>query len=74
VILFYLWRAGLLGRTDREKLGFFLGTTGGPLYLSHRMPLVSSINWIRAMIDPGYARAIAGWLQYRADLYDGRQG
>ena len=74
MILFHLWRAGLLGRTDREKLGFFLGIAGGPLYLSHRMPLVSSINWIRAMIDPGYARSVTRWLQYRTDLYDGRQG
>lgn len=74
MILFYLWRAGLLGRADREKLGFFLGISAGPLYLSHRMPLVSSINWIRAMIDPAYARSVAAWLLYRSDLYDGRQG
>lgn len=74
MILFYLWRAGLLGRADREKLGFFLGISAGPLYLSHRMPLVSSVNWIRAMIDPAYARSVAAWLLYRADLYDGRQG
>lgn len=74
MILLYLWRAGLLGRADREKLAFFLGTGGGPLFLSHRMPLVSTVNWLRAMLDPGYARAVAGWLQYRADLYDGRQG
>jgi len=74
VIFFYLWRAGLLGRTDREKLGFFFGVTAGPLYLSRRMPLVASINWARALVDPGYARAVASWLLYRADLYDGRQG
>jgi hypothetical protein len=74
VILWYLWRAGLLARTDREKLRFFFGTDGGPLQLSRRMPLVSAINWVRATFDPRYARAVAGWLLYRADLYDGNQG
>jgi len=74
VILFYLWRAGLLRRTDREKLRFFLGATADPLYLSRRIPLVASINWPRALVDASYARAITTWLAYRADLYDGRQG
>jgi hypothetical protein len=74
VIFFYLWRAGLLGRADREKLGFFLGLTGGSLFLSRRWPPVASVQWLRAMIDPAYARSVAAWLLYRADLYDGRQG
>jgi hypothetical protein len=74
VIFWYLWRAGLLGRADREKLRFFFGTGAGPLYLSRRMPLAASINWLRALVDPRYAVATTRWLQYRADLYDGRQG
>ncbi|MFN2425760.1 MAG: hypothetical protein ABR587_04880 [Candidatus Binatia bacterium] len=74
MIFFYLWRAGLLGRTDREKFRFFLGATPGPLLLSRRMPLVSSVGWLRALVDPRYAKAVANWLAYRADLYDGRQG
>jgi hypothetical protein len=74
VIFWYLWRAGLLGRADREKLRFFFGAGVGPLYLSRRMPLVGSINWLRALADPRYARAATTWLAYRADLYDGKQG
>ena len=26
------------------------------------------------VVDPAYAKAAAGWLAYRADLYDGKQG
>ena len=74
MIFYYLWRAGLLGRADREKLRFFLGTGPSPFLLSRRMPLVASVNWVRALVDPRYARAVASWLSYRADLYDGRQG
>ncbi len=74
MIFFYLWRAGLLGRTDRDKIRFLLGATDNPLFLSRRMPLVSSISWPRALVAPAYARAVAAWLAYRADLYDGHQG
>lgn len=74
MILFYLWRAGLLGRTDREKLAFFFGAGAGPLALSRRMPLAASVSWLRALVDPRYARSVAAWLLYRADLYDGGQG
>ncbi len=74
MIFWHLWRAGLLGRADREKLRFFFGTGAGPLYLSRRSPLVSSINWLRALVDPSYAKAATNWLAYRADLYDGHQG
>lgn len=74
MIFLHLWRAGLLARSDREKLRFFFGRSGGPLHLSTRMPPVSSVNWVRAFLDPRYARAVASWLLYRADLYDGRQG
>lgn len=74
MIFFHLWRAGLLGRTDGEKIRFFFGATSGPLFLSRKMPLAASINWPRALVDSRYARSIATWLKYRADLYDGRQG
>lgn len=74
MILFYLWRAGLLRRTDGEKLRFFLGATANPLFLSRRMPLVASVRWPRALLQPSYARSVVAWLQYRADLYDGHQG
>jgi hypothetical protein len=74
VILFYLWRAGLIGRTDGEKLRFFLGATDNPLFLSRRRPLAASLHWWKALFLPSYAKAVAAWLTYRADLYDGHQG
>jgi hypothetical protein len=74
VIFFYLWRSGLLRRTDGEKIRFFFGATGNTLFLSRRMPLVASVSWPRAMLQPSYARSVVSWLAYRADLYDGHQG
>lgn len=74
MILLYLWRAGLLGRTDREKLRFFLGLGPDPLLLSRRSPLAAAVNWPRAFFSPRYARAVTSWLAYRADLYDGHRG
>ena len=74
MIFFYLWRAGLLRRADGEKLRFFFGATGNPMFLSSRKPPVASLSWPRAMFDPAYARSITSWLAYRADLYDGHQG
>ncbi len=66
MILFYLWRAGLLRQTDREKLRFFFGVTEDPLFLSRRQPLFASVHWPRALLWPPYAKAVVGWLAYRA--------
>lgn len=74
MIFLLLWRAGLLRRMNAEKIRFFFGATDNPLYLSRRMPLVSAISWPRALISPRYARAVTGWLAYRADLFDGLSG
>ena len=74
MIFWYLWRAGLLGRADREKLRYFFGSSDNPLFLSRRRPLAASIDWLRALVVPAYARSLTTWLQYRADLYDGHQG
>lgn len=74
MIFFYLWRVGLLAAADAEKFSFFLGATENPLYLSRRWPLLTSINWLKALFIPRYARAVAGWLAYRAELYDGQSG
>ena len=74
MILYYLWKQGLLARTDREKLLFFLGLTRNPTFLSRRWPLLTSVNWLRAMVSPAHARALAGWLRYRLELYDGLSG
>ncbi|MFP6625760.1 MAG: hypothetical protein VCA74_01675 [Deltaproteobacteria bacterium] len=74
MIFWHLWRAGLLARVDREKLAFFFGAGGEKLALSRRWPLLTAINWPKALLWPAYARAVAGWLAYRVELYDGLQG
>lgn len=74
MIFLFLWRAGLVRRMNAEKIRFFLGATGNSLYLSRREPLVSAISWPRALVSPRYARAVVGWLAYRADLFDGLSG
>jgi hypothetical protein len=74
VIFITLLRRGLLRRLDGEKLRFFLGLTENPLYLSRRWPLWRRLDLLRLVFSPRYARGVADWLAYRADLYDGRQG
>jgi len=74
VILVQLLRRGLLRRLDAEKLRFFFGLTASPLYLSRRFPLYRRLGIVRMLISPRYARGVADWLAYRADLYDGHQG
>lgn len=74
MILYYLWQFGLLGRTDSEKLLYFLGFTENPLYLSRRSPLVGRLHLLRALFVPSYAQAFARWLAWRAELYDGVSG
>jgi hypothetical protein len=74
MILFALLRRGVLRRLDAEKLRFFLGLTGNPLYLSRRFPLYRRLGLVRMLVSPRYARGVAEWLAYRADLYDGYQG
>lgn len=74
MIVYYLWTEGLLARFDGEKLRFFLGLTGSPLYLSRRWPLLTAVSWLRALFSPAYARAVSRWLSYRVELYDGLRG
>jgi hypothetical protein len=74
VIFYYLWRGGLFARVDAEKARFFLGLTSDPLRLSRRRPLVWTIDWLRALFSPQYARQVVGWLRYRVELFDGLQG
>jgi hypothetical protein len=74
LILYFVWRRGLLRRLDREKALFAIGWTREPLALSRRRPLLRAIDWPRAVFSPAYARAVATWLQYRVELYDGLQG
>jgi hypothetical protein len=74
VIVLALWRRGLLGRVDREKLGFFWGLGRDPLLLSRRYPMWRILNPIRLAFSPRYAAAVAGWLEYRMNLFDGAEG
>ena len=74
MILFALWRRGLLGRADREKLRHFLGLARDPLTLSRRYPMWRILPWWRLLLSPAYAAAVVRWLEYRMNLYDGGEG
>ena len=74
MIFFELARAGLWRSLDGEKLRFFLGRAPNTLYLSRRHPLVWRLHPLRLLFSRRYARGVAEWLRYRADLYDGARG
>jgi len=74
LIFYRLWKDGLLGRVDREKVLFALGLTPSPLLLSRREPLVRALSLFRALFSPAYAEAVTRWLRYRIELFDGDQG
>ena len=74
MILWEIARRRLYRSLDGEKLRFFLGLTPNPLFLSRRHPLIGRLNLVRLLFSPAYARGVATWLQYRADLFDGAQG
>ena len=74
MILLVLWRRGLLRRADREKVGHFLGLVRDPLALSRRYPMWRILSVARLVFSPRYARAVARWLEYRMNLFDGVEG
>jgi hypothetical protein len=74
VILVALWRRGLLGRADHEKLAWFLGLAADPLALSRRYPMWRILSLTRLAFSPRYAGAVARWLEYRMNLFDGAEG
>ena len=74
MILLALWRRGLLRRADREKLRFFLGLDADPLTLSRRFPMWRILHPLRLLVSPRYAGAVARWLEYRMNLFDGVEG
>jgi len=74
VILWTLWRRGLLRRVDREKIAFFLGRTGDPLFLSRRYPLWRRLIGPGPLVSVARADGMARWLEYRINLFDGVEG
>lgn len=74
MILLALWRRGLLGRIDGEKLRQFLGIGRDPLALSRRERLWWRLGPVRLALSPAYAADVARWLEYRMNLYDGSEG
>ena len=74
MLVYYLWKDGLLRRIDREKLLFFLGQSGSAMVLSRRWPLLTAFNWPKALFSPRYARSLTTWLGYRVALFDGGSG
>jgi hypothetical protein len=74
VILLALWRRGLLRRADRDKLRLFFGRERDPLLLSRRYPMWRILGVVRLAVSPRYAAAVARWLEYRMNLYDGAEG
>jgi hypothetical protein len=74
VILVALWRRGLFRRLDGERLRQFWGWRRDPLALSRRYPMWRALGVVRLAVSPAYARAVAGWLEYRLNLYEGREG
>jgi hypothetical protein len=74
MILLALWRRGLLARADREKLRWFFGLAPDSLTLSRRYPMWRILGLGRLLASPRYANAVARWLEYRMNLYDGAEG
>ena len=74
MILLALWRRGLLRRADRDKLAYVLGLARDPLVLSRRYPMWRILGPARLALSPRYARAVARWIEYRMNLFDGIEG
>ena len=74
MILWALWRRGLLARIDGEKLRQFVGCSPDPLALSRRYPMWRTLGVFGLAVSPSRARHVARWLEYRMNLYDGIEG
>ena len=74
MIFLALWRRGLIRRAEREKFRYFLGLGPDRLLLSRRYPMWRILGPVRLLVSPGYARAVARWLEYRMNLFDGAEG
>jgi hypothetical protein len=58
----------------RDKVRFFLGRDPDPLTLSRRYPMWRILGVTRLVFSPRYAGAVARWLEYRMNLFDGVEG
>jgi len=74
VIVLALWRRGLLARANAEVLRQFFGVRPDPLVLSRRYPMWRALGMMRLLVSPAYAGAVARWLEYRLNLFDGVEG
>ena len=74
MILVVLWHRGLFRRVDGEKFRYVLGLNPDRLALSRRYPLWRILMSPRLLVSPRAARAAAGWLEYRMNLFDGTEG
>lgn len=74
MILWALWRRGLLRRIDGEKMRFFLGCGTDRLALSRRYPLWRRLGMSRMLLLPAHAAGVARWIEYRMNLFDGIEG
>ena len=63
MILLALWRRGLLGRIDREKLDLFLGRARDPLQLSRRYPLWRRLGIFRMLLSPAHVGSVSSVLE-----------
>ena len=75
MILWALWRRGLLRRLDREKTAFFLGVGArSPRRCRDVTRLWRRLGLLHMMVSPAYAAGVARWLEYRMNLFDGIEG
>lgn len=74
MILWALWRRGILARADREKVRYFFGRDPDRLTLSRRYPMWRILPAVKLLFSARYATAVAGWIEYRMNLFDGGEG
>ena len=75
MILWALWRRGLLRRADREKIELFLGRAARSARCSPGAIRSGAVSGIaRLVVSPSHAAGVARWLEYRMNLFDGVEG
>src|SRR5438094_51362 len=59
---------------EKYPLRYVLGLARDPLTLSRRYPMWRILSPLRLLVSPRYAAAVARWLEYRMNLFDGVEG